>query len=173
MKKVILSLFATATLLLFATSGLAATADPAQKIGVVDVQQVLAQSPQTKKVADSIKSKFKKREAQLKKDQEKLQANQSKLDKDGSVMSDKDRAKLRDSIISGRAAFQGRVAAFQQDVSEAQAKAMQNLLNDIKTIVNSIAQKEHYTVVVEKRSIAYVADGFDITSKVISAMKKK
>lgn len=171
--KTILSAVMACVLLAASTFVMAAGSAAVQKIGVVDIQQVLTASPQTKRVADKIKKKFQSREAALKKDQEKLQTNQKKLEKDGSVMSDKQRMALRDKIIADRSAFQGRVAAFQQDISNAQAKGMQDLLDKIKDVISSIANKENYTAIIEMRSVAFVADGNDITQAVVKAMKKK
>ncbi len=167
--KTIVSMVLASLLFCVSTVGVAADNSRLQKIAVVDVQQVLAKSPQTKKVADKIKKQFKSREAKLQTDQKKLQANQAKLDKDSSVMSDKNRGALRDKIISQRAAFQERVVAFQQDINDAQSKAMQSYLNKIKNNVTKVAKQKGYALVVEMRSVAFVDDGKvdNITSDVI------
>lgn len=154
-----------------ATLGFATSAMADQKIGVVDVQKVLTESPQTKQVASSIKKQFASRESKLKADQKTLQADQAKLDKNGAVMSAKNRAALQDKIISEKSAFQGRVAAFQQDVNSAQSTAMQGLLNKIKTNVSDFAKKQGYTLIVTKRSVAYASNEVDITDQVIATMK--
>ena len=169
--KRIFSYIASVVLVGVVTLGFTANAMADQKIGVVDVQQVLTEVPQTKQVAADIKKQFAARESKLKADQKTLQADQAKLDKDAAVMAAKDRSALQDRIISEKSAFQGHVAAFQQDVNSAQSTAMQGLLNKIKTAVGDFARKQGYTLIVTKNSVAYAANEVDVTQQVIAAMK--
>ncbi|MCD6055085.1 MAG: skp [Gammaproteobacteria bacterium] len=169
--KTVVSILSAIILFSLTTVAFAAV-NTTQKIAVVDVQAVLTQSPQTKTLADKIKKQFGSRENSLKKDQKTLQSDQAKLDKNGSVMSDKDRSALEDKIISEKSAFQGHVAAFQQDITTAQSEAMQSLLDQIKNVVEQVAKKDGYTLVMEKRSTAYATNDVDITNAVVSAMKK-
>ncbi len=143
------------------------------KIGVVDVQTVVQKSPQMATVAAKLKQQFKPREQAIVGKQKQLQADQKKYDKNASVMSSKDRAALQDKIIAEKSTLQGQIAAFQRDITNEQNSAMQNILNQVKTAVKSVAQQGGYTLVLQKQSLAFSTGGVDITKAVLVAMKKQ
>jgi Skp family chaperone for outer membrane proteins len=54
----------------------------------------------------------------------------------------------------------------------ARNQALQILINQIKADVKTIAEKQHYDLVLTKTSVAYNADNIDITKQVEALVKE-
>lgn len=144
------------------------------KIGIVDVRDVLQKAPQMAAISADIQKQFKPREAKIVAAEKELQAKMAKLKRDGSlVMSEDERAQLQNKVISEKATLSGMIASFQQDLNNAQNKAMQNLMTQINTIITKIGADGKYTMIVVRDATAYFDKALDITPQVIQQLGKK
>lgn len=156
------------TALAFSSLALADT-----KVGVVNVREVLQKAPQMSAASAELQKQFKPREAKIAAAQKELQAKVEKLNREASVMSESDRAKLQDKIISEKAALAGMIASFQQDLSNAQNKSMQNVMGQVNAVITKIGNEGKYTYIVVRDATAYFDKSLDITPQVIQALGKK
>ena len=166
MKKLLL------TLGLLGTLGLTLNANADIKMGVLDLQAVLQQSPQVKTADAKFKSEFGPREQKLKAQADSLQKEIDTLNRNAAVMSTAEQAKAKDKIGKDQDNFQQAQQQFQQDVQTAQGKAMQQILTQIKNVVSTLAEQKGFDIVVQKSSVVYSKDEYDITTQVVKAMKK-
>ena len=167
MKKILLFISALAML---ASVSMASAAN--LKVGVLDVQKVMQQIPQVTAVQKKLKKQFATQEKQITTAQKQLRADLTKFNKNRSVMKDSDKKALQKKIMSEQDALRGLQINFQQQVMAAQKKAMQSILNDVETAVNSIAKAKDLDLVLTKASIAYNDDSMDITDQVVKKLKK-
>ena len=64
------------------------------KIGVVDIQKILEESPQAEAARNTLQSEFAPRDEELKNNQEKIRKLEEQLARDGAIMSESERSKL-------------------------------------------------------------------------------
>lgn len=149
-----------------------ATAPAAIKIGVLDMQQIMQQSPQVATLNKQLQSQFQPRQQKIVAAQKSLQDEMGKLNKDSTVMSASDRSSLQDKIISDRASFQAMVQSYQQDLQSAQNQAMQKFMADLQTAVGKVAKQDKYTLIVQRAAVPYLDPSLDVTNQVINSMPK-
>jgi outer membrane protein len=171
MRKLLLSVITAASL--FASAAIAAPATTNLKLGVIDVQQILQKSPQIAAINNQLTKEFKPRQDKIVAAQKDLQAEADKLNKNGSTMSDADRNKLQDQIIADKANVQGMAISFQRDLQQAQNKAMQDFMNQLTGVVNDVAKKNGYDLILQRAGVPYANNNLDITAQVLQELNKK
>src|SRR5258707_15306849 len=87
------------------------------KIGVVDPQRLLEESPQGRAMLDSMRTEFAPRERTLQAQQQALKAKQDKLQKDGATMTDEQRTRTEKELRDGARDFERARSEFQDDIS--------------------------------------------------------
>lgn len=160
------------TLGLLASLGAIGNANADMKIGVLDLQMVLQQSPQVQAADAKFRKEFGAREQKIKDQAQALQTEVDNLNRNAAVMSAAEQSKAKDKIAKDQDNLQQAQAQFQQDVQTAQGKAMQTILNQIKDVVANLAEQKGYDVIMQKSSLVYSKDEYDITPQVLRALKK-
>jgi outer membrane protein len=143
------------------------------KIGVVDVQRVLEQAPQVKKINDQLEKEFKSRQADLEKEQKKLQDEFAKLEKNQAVMNAAERGKKEEALRRQQRDLRLKGEDFQQDANAQQNLKMQQFFEQLAQTVNQVAKDEQLDLVLQQDGLPYVSDKLDITPQVVDALKKQ
>ena len=170
-------LFASA-LLLSAMAGMCQAADaaatpmPQIKVAVVNVQQVLQQSPKVAELSKKLESQFKPRQTKIGDEQKVLQDELDKFKKDSPTMSQKERDDMQKKIATDRSELVKKVVAYQQDLQKEQNKIMQGILGDLNGIVSKIAKNQNYVLVLDAQAVIFASDGNDITKDVAKQFNK-
>ena len=151
----------------------AADATGAIKVAVVNVQQVLQQSPRVAELSKKLEGEFKTRQTKIGDEQKALQDELDKFKKESPTMSQKDRDATQKKIAADRADLVKQVVAYQQDLQKEQNKIMQGILADLNGIVSSIAKGQGYNLVLDSQAVIYAADGNDITKDVAKQFNTK
>jgi len=154
-------------------TGSSATTNKALKIGVVDVRMIVQKSARLQTINSELVKKFKPREQEIVKAQAKFKATQDQYSKDAPNLSEADRNKREREIINNRVNLQAMITTFQQDLDNEQNGAMQKLLAEIASIVDELAQTEHYDLILQGDSVPYVTAELNITNTVLSKLNKK
>ena len=155
-------------LLVAAGMNVAMAADVAPKVAIVNVQQVLQQSPRVTALSKKLEDQFKDRQTKLNDDQQALQVELDKFKKESPTMSQKDRDAMEKKITADRTDLVKRVVTYQQDLQKEQNKVMQGILADLNGVVSSIAKKDSYSLVLDSQAVVFSSDGVDITKDVAS-----
>lgn len=151
----------------------ATTAAPGLKVAVVNVQQVLQQSPRVSQISKNLETQFKARQAKIGEQQKALQDQLDKFKKESPTMSQKDREDMQKKIAADRSELVKQVVSYQQDLQKEQNKIMQGILTDLNSIVSVIAKKQSYSLVLDSQAVIYASDGADITKEVSSQFNQK
>ena len=153
--------------------GAAADAASSQfKIAVVNVQQVLQQSPKVVDQSKKLEADFKDRQQKINDQQKALQDELDSFKKESPTMSQKDRDAMQKKITNDRADLVKKVVAYQQDLSKEQGKIMQSILGNLNSIVADLAKKGGFNLVLDSQAVIYAADGTDMTKDVASQFNK-
>lgn len=160
---------------LLLTAGITASyaADATMKVAVVNVQQVLQQSPRVAEMSKKLEGQFKARQAKISEEQKSLQDQMDKFKKESPTMSQKAREAMEKKITADRSELVKQVVAYQQDLQKEQNKIMQGILGDLNGIVSNIAKSQNYTLVLDAQAVIYAADNNDITKDVAKEFNSK
>jgi outer membrane protein len=166
MKKLALTLATVAALTSVSTLSAATL-----KVGVINLQKILAAAPQAKKAEAKFKDEFAPREAKLKASAQTFQQAAQTFERNASVMSDKQKQAETKKLTDERAQLQQTQTQFSHDAQAAQAAMMKEVFAGVKTSVNKVAVKNGYDLVLQSTTVAYFKDKFDMTQQVIDALK--
>lgn len=143
------------------------------KVAVVNVQQVLQQSPRVAELSKRLEGQFKARQTKINDEQKTLQDSLDKFKRDAATMNQKTRDATQKKIEADRADLVKQVVAYQQDLQKEQNKIMQGILGDLNGIVSNIAKAQSYALVLDSQAVIFAADGNDITKDVAKKFNDK
>jgi outer membrane protein len=150
---------------------LAAAAVPAQaetKIGFVNGQKVINESPQAAKAKKKLEKEFEKRDQDLQKLAKQLQGLQESLEKNAVTMSEADRRNKEREFNDLNRDFQRKQREFREDLNLRQNEEMAGIYERVNKIIKQVAEAEKYDLIIQEG--VYVSPKLDITDKVIKAL---
>jgi len=166
-------LLAGFTLLLFVISNSAFAAD---KIGFVNIPEIIKDSNAGKKATTELKTLADKKAAPVKSLENELRKMKDDLDKQGSMMADSARRDKEAAFQKKTRDYQLMVQDINDEIQKRQQEMFQKIIPEILKVVKNIAEKEKYVAIfpveIPNGPVAYYAKENDITSKVIDELNK-
>jgi outer membrane protein len=150
---------------------LPAWADP--KIGVVDPQRLLQESPQGKAVQDSMRAEFAPRERTLQAQAQSIKAKQEKLQKDGATMTDEQRIRAEKELRDGERDFERARGEFQDDITARRNEEYSRLQRTLGEEVRSYAKAQNFDVILSGEAVIYATPAYDITPAILTALQAR
>ncbi|MDT0617330.1 OmpH family outer membrane protein [Salinisphaera sp. P385] len=163
-----LTAFAAAMLL----AGGVAHAQESLKIAVVNLPQLVSQSPQAQRARAEMEEEFTSRRDDLQSRQEKLREDVQRLQRDGSVMSAEARDQLEQSIRDQQRRLQLAQSEFNEDVQRAEQKAMEGLREDVRAVIQEFAESGNYDLILGD-GVLFATEQVDITGQVLERLKSR
>ncbi len=155
-----------------AAFGPAAFAQPAPKIGVIDMQGALLGTKDGQKAAAELKAKFTPREEQLRKKQGDLQAKQDQYRKTENTISDEAKASLQREIDGLTKALQRDSDDARQDLDQEQQRILQDLGQKMMQVIQKYAGDKGLTMIFDvsgqPNNLIYASNSSDITRDIIA-----
>ena len=143
------------------------------KIGVVDPQRLLEESPQGRAMLDSMRSEFAPRERTLQAQQQTLKAKQDKLQKDSATMTDEQRTRAEKELRDGARDFERARSEFQDDISARRNEEMSRLQKTLGEEVRTYAKAQGFDVVLSTEGVVYAAPVHDVTPAILTALQAR
>ena len=151
---------------------MAASAQAADKIAIVDMGNLLQQVAQTSGVSQTMKNEFGGRANELQSMESDLQAKAQRLQRDGSTMKASERSKLEKDVMSQRQTFSQKAQAFEQDRQRRSNEERGKLVTRIQSAVKAVAADQSIDLVVDANAVAFnSSDVKDITADVLKQVK--
>ncbi len=166
-----LYLIATICLLSFAWSTVSWAAD---KIGFINLQEIIQTSNAGKKAADDFKKYYDKESQKIQSLEKELKKMKEELDKQGSLMTASARSEKETAYQKKLRDYQLLVNDTNEELKKRDQEMTQKLMPEIIKIVRSIAEKEKYTLVIDVATmpIPYFDKQSDFSKKVIEEFNK-
>ncbi len=145
------------------------------KVGAVNVQRTLNEVEQGKRAKAALKAEFDAKQRKVVSQQEELKQMQAQLEKDAAVLS-KDALMAKQKTFNDKfVELQRNMASYRDELVAKEAKMTSQIIQNVKTIVADIAQKEGFTLVVEtsQDAVLFAKSKEDLTSKVVSAYNQR
>jgi len=155
-----------------ASSMLLASSAMAQKIGVVNFQEVMAKIPQTAAVMQKLEAEFKDEKAIIAQLEQDIKYFQEKKKRDSSLMTDKEKEELDKQIATKYQEYQIKGKEFQQKTQVRQNEETSKIIALVRQAIDNIAAKDKFDMVVEQKAVVFSKPDSSITDKVVEQVSK-
>lgn len=154
-----------------------ASAEPAKtvagaRIGVVDLDRLMDESPQAKQARTHMARRFAQRKDALEQTAEELEVKADRLKKQGDSMSEDQRNALSSDIRDGQRQLTLKQSQYNDDVSDAEDAELKQLRSDLRSVIDAYAKAHDYDVILGE-SVLYAAPGVDITDQILDRLNKR
>ncbi len=142
------------------------------KMGVVNFQKLLEDSPQTKTAMQALENEFAPRRRELLTMQNDLKARDDKLQKEGAVMSEADRAKAEKTLRDQQREFSRKAGEFQDDAGTRKNEEIGKVQRYLVTEIQAYANAQGFDLVLGE-GVFFAKGPLDITANVLAVLATK
>jgi outer membrane protein len=143
------------------------------KIGVVEFQRLLVESPQGKAAMEAMRAEFAPRERTLQAQGQAVKAKEEKLQKDAATMSEDQRARAEKELRDGARDFERARGELQDDETARRNEELSRLQRTIVEEVRTYGKAQGFDLILEQQAVLYNASASDITPAVLSALQAR
>ncbi len=140
------------------------------RIGVVNMQKLIQDSPQVRALGQKLKQKFSSRRNKVLAMSKELQTLIAQYQKNKAVMSAKELQALKTKITTKETALRTAQVKLQQEMYQAQNQAMTQFVSKLRGVVKTIAKKKNLDMVLPQNTVLYSGNTTDITSDVAKSL---
>ncbi len=167
------SLLLVVSFLLISLMSVGAAVAAETKIGVINMQKVLANSSAGKKAQEDLEKKMNELKVTFKKDEDVLLALQKEIEKKSSAWSDEIKQEKAIEFQKKRRDLGTKQEDANLELKQLREKHLAPILKKLEQVVKDEAKKGGYTIVLPNNAVLYNADGVDITAAVTEALNKQ
>ncbi|MDE2234663.1 MAG: OmpH family outer membrane protein [Gammaproteobacteria bacterium] len=142
------------------------------KIGVVDRQVLLQQSPQAQHAQKLMHEKFDGRFKAMQSEQDRIKKLQDQINRNGTVMSADQLQALENQLDSMQQEFRRKQDDFQSDVNTQRNQIISELQADIDKAAQEFAKTQNFNLILDKNFSVYADGSIDVTNQVLNQMQK-
>jgi len=144
-----------------------------EKIVYVDLQKVFLTSEPGKQAKKALDKEAEEKKAALEEKKKEFQKMKDELQKKMNILSEESRNEKLEALENKRQELLQYVQESDMKLAERDRDLTKKITQDIQGILKTIAEKEGYTLILEKGSTLYAPDDMDITDEVIKQYNKK
>lgn len=163
------------SILVLAAASMLALVAPAHaaelKIGVINGQQLIAESPQAEALRKTLEEEFAPERRELLAQQNEIKSLQEKFQRDGEVMSASERSSMEQRIRDLARDFQYRQQTIGEDIQRRQQEELGKLQQELQQAINEFAKAEGYDLILSE-GVAFRTDALDVTDEILARIKK-
>jgi Skp family chaperone for outer membrane proteins len=141
------------------------------KIGLINIQQAIAQTGEGKQALEAIQKKYEPKRQELQRRQDEINALQDQIQKQGPTLSDEERGRLSRELDDKNRLFKRSQEDDQADFQADTQEAVQRIGQKMVRIIDDYAQKSGYELVIDPAGVQmpvyYVGKGVDITDPIV------
>ncbi|MEM0514646.1 OmpH family outer membrane protein [Pseudoalteromonas sp. YIC-827] len=147
----------------------------AHKVGIVDMQTIYAQVPQTAAIENTLKGEFSERRQELEKLQGDIRFEIEKFQREAPTMSEDQKKALNDKINNMQKQFAEKGRPLEQEIKQRQNQELAKLQKTIITAIEEVAKDGDYDEVKVKDGTIYFnpKEVTDLSGKVVERVSKK
>ena len=143
------------------------------KIGVVDPQRLLEESPQGKAASEAMRSEFAPRQRTLQAQEQALKAKQEKLQKDAATMTEEQRARAEKELRDAARDLERARGEFNDDATARRNEEMSRLQRTLGEEVRTYAKAQNYDLILTAETVVYFGPAYDVTPAILSALQAR
>jgi outer membrane protein len=142
------------------------------KIGVVDPERVIEESPQYEAARQALQEEVADRERALREQQAKLDELKKNLERDAPLMSEEELARLQNDIRNRDRKVKYAKAEFQEDFALRQNELRTKLIAQVREVVQELAKEQKIDLIVSE-GVVYFSERVDMSAQVIERLQSK
>lgn len=142
------------------------------KIGVINTNVLMQESPQARAANQVIQTEFTPRQKDYTAMEAALQAREDKLRKDAATMTDVQRAAAEKELRDGYRDLQVKRSEIEDDLNTRRNEELSKLQNSLLQEVHTYAQAQGYDIVLAD-GVLFASPAFDITAPVLQALQNR
>ena len=142
------------------------------KIGFVNYQRLMQESPQGKAVQQTLRTEFAAKQRELASEQESLKSKQAALDRDGGTMSVDQRSAAEQSLRDGQRELSEKQNEYQDDMNARQNQELSKLQRTLVEAVQQYAQAQRFDLVLAD-GVIFANPTLDITQPVLASLQAR
>jgi len=142
------------------------------KIGVVDPERVIEESPQYEAARQALQEEVADRERALREQQAKLDELKKNLERDAPLMSEEELARLQNDIRNRDRKVKYAKAEFQDDFALRQNELRTRLIAQVREVVQELAKEQQIDLIVSE-GVVYFSERVDMSAQVIERLQSK
>jgi outer membrane protein len=163
--------------MVFFSEGYAQAAQAASatvKIGVVDFQKFQKGSKAFQKTGSVVKKKFDEMQQKLDQERDALAKLEDEFKKQSAMLSLDAQEDKKKEVEKKRRYYKFLYDEFTQEMKDTEVEAIKKIMQELEKVVSKMAEKEGYTLILEKRvlGLIYFNEAIDITDRVTEAYDK-
>lgn len=169
MRRVGVPLFALAGLLAFNAPTLA----QAPKLGYVDSQRILRETPGAEDIQQQLQQEAQRVQSQLQAFSDSLNKLVADYQQRSAMLSEEARQQQEQQIAATRDSLNQQAAQVQQQAQQKESELLQPFLEQIQQVIDQVRVEEGYTMIFDKTSQALISADttLDLTTKVIERLQ--
>ena len=137
------------------------------KIGYVNFQKALAELEEAKAARTRLEGVKEQKQKDLDKAQDALKKDKDTFDKQASTMTEQARNQKAEDLQKRFIELQQNFEKGRAELAQKENEEFQPIVNKLRGIITSIAQKEGFTMVFDAGGIAYAPDSLDLTPQLV------
>lgn len=139
------------------------------KIGVVNTEVILRDSPAAQAASKKLENEFAKRDKDINAQGRRLKSDIEKFEQNAGTMNEQERVRKQRDLQDRDRDFQRRQRELREDFNQRRNEELQKLLRQANTVIKNIAQREKFDLILQEA--IYADPKVDITDKVLKEMK--
>ena len=145
------------------------------KIGVVDLQKFQKNSRSFQKASVSVKKKFDDMQQKLNDERNALAKLDEEFKKQSMMLSLDAQEDKKRELEKKQRQFKFMYDEYTQEMKETEMDAIKKVMKELEKIVEKMAEKEGYTIILERRTLGllYFNNAIDLTDRVTDAYDKQ
>jgi outer membrane protein len=159
-------------LLAAALTGFASLASAQAKIGVVNTEALVQNSPQYVEAQTKLQAEFGPRDQELKGLNQTATALDERLRRDAATMTELQRAQLERELTDAARSFRSKKEAFDEDFELRRQEEMQKLQTFVRNELATFAKANGYDLILVS-GVGYHGPTYDVTKSMLEALTKK
>jgi outer membrane protein len=155
-----------------AMAGFAQLAAAQAKIGVVNTDLLLQNSPQYRAAQENISAEFAPRQREIQALQQLAVTQEEKLRKDGATMSELQRTQAEKELRDNARSLQSKSEAAEEDFNTRRDEEMAKLQRVLREEIATYAKAQGYDIILVS-GVGYATATYDVTQPLLEALRKK
>ncbi len=143
-----------------------------KKIGYVDMQAVLLKSKAGRDAKAILDKEKEEKKSTLDKMKEEIEKLQNDISRQSLVLTEEKRKKMEDELAVKKQNFLKLLQDYEMELQKKDQEWTEKILKEVEKVIYKIGKTEEYDMIVEKSSVLYAPESYDITDKVIKEYDK-
>ncbi len=139
------------------------------KIGVVNTEVILRDSPAAQAAGKKLEREFSKRDKEINAAGQRLKSDIERFEKNAGTMTEQERVRKQRDLQDRDRDFQRRQRELREDFNQRRNEELQKLLQQANKVIKEIAQRDKYDLILQEA--IYADPKVDITDQVLKELK--